>query len=178
MTTETRLTLPEFLALPGVDERRLELIDGEVTCDMSPTWEHGELAFEICRILKQFGRASVEVRTIIPGGGTRSESALIPDVAFLRREAPSIRGRLTVPPHVVVEVLSPGQSRVEMRAKVDVYLAFGVEAIWVVDPERQTIDVFEAAARRALAPHDVLTSVSVPGLSVRVGDTFGSVERA
>ena len=30
MVTQTRMTLEEFLALPGIDEQRLELIDGEV----------------------------------------------------------------------------------------------------------------------------------------------------
>jgi Uma2 family endonuclease len=176
MGTTTRMSLEDFLALPDIDERRLELIDGEVSCDMSPTWEHGDLAFEICRILKEHGRATVEIRVVIPARGSRGDSALIPDVAYVRREGPPIRGRLAAPPHVAVEVLSPGQSRTEMRAKVDTYLAFGVESVWVVDWDRRAIDVYEGGARRTLTEEDTLDSPSVPGLTVHVGDIFAVVE--
>jgi Uma2 family endonuclease len=41
---------------------------------------------------------------------------------------------LTSPPFLCVEVLSPDDSIVEMRIKIDEYLAMGVPYVWIVDP--------------------------------------------
>ncbi|MCA9829991.1 MAG: hypothetical protein R3B97_05490 [Dehalococcoidia bacterium] len=45
MARKTRLSLDEFLAMPGIDEQRLELIDGEVVEKVPPRWGHGRIAF-------------------------------------------------------------------------------------------------------------------------------------
>ena len=62
MTTKTRLTLEEFLRMPDIEERRLELIDGEVYEKMSPRWGHSSLAVELAIALKPFGFVGVEPR--------------------------------------------------------------------------------------------------------------------
>jgi len=38
------------------------------------------------------------------------------------------------PPFLCVEILSPDDAAVEVRAKVHEYLAFGVAYVWIVDP--------------------------------------------
>ena len=58
MTTKTRLSLAEFLRMPDIEERRLELIDGEVHEKMSPRWGHGELVIELAFALRPFGFSS------------------------------------------------------------------------------------------------------------------------
>jgi Uma2 family endonuclease len=40
----------------------------------------------------------------------------------------------TTPPFLCVEILSPDDSALELRLKIDEYLAFGVDFIWVIDP--------------------------------------------
>ncbi len=172
-----RIPLGSFLATPGIEDDRLELIDGEVYQKPMPTFDHGDLQIEIGALLKRFGRASSEARTIMPAAGTRQDSALLPDIVFFRSDAPREHGHVTRSPHLAVEILSPGQSRLEARAKVDIYLAAGVEAVWVVDPERREVEVYERGSRRTLGQEDRLETASVPGLSILTGEIFETLDR-
>ncbi len=60
----------------------------------------------------------------------------VPDVMVLRRDTPKER-IITHPPLVCIEVLSPEDRFGRMEEKIDEYLAMGVPAVWVIDPEVQ-----------------------------------------
>jgi Uma2 family endonuclease len=171
-----RLRAEEFLALPSVEERRWELFDGEVVCRVAPSFDHGALQLEVGHLLRPFGHAATAARTVIRGSGDRRDSALLPDVAFFRRGAPRPHGVVIEPPHLVVEILSAGQSHVEARAEADVYLAFGVESVWLIDPDVRSVDVFEGGTRRTLVGGDLLTTASVPGLEIAVSGLFAVLD--
>ena len=51
------------------------------------------------------------------------------------RPAPESGGIITSPPHLCVEILAPEDTMVETMEKVREYLSFGVEWVWVIDPE-------------------------------------------
>ena len=163
--------------MPGIDERRLELIDGDVCEKVSPRWGHATLAGELYAILRRYGSAGVEPRAIIPRGRDLDDSAPLPDVAFYRHNPPPPDDWMRTPSDVAIEIISPGQSRREMRLKVDVYLSFGVRSVWVFDLERESVDVYEDGARHTLAGADVLESKAVPELRVAVGELFDAVLR-
>ena len=40
----------------------------------------------------------------------------------------------TSPPYLCIEILSPDDPAVEVRAKIEGYLAMGVAYVWIVDP--------------------------------------------
>lgn len=164
------MTLDEFLALPGIDEQRLELIDGEVYEKMSPRWGHGEIAGELYFHLRPFGRSAVEPRAIISGSGDRRDSAPLPDLAFYRHQAPTRFDWMRQPPDMVAEILSPGQTRVSMRAKVDLYQSFGVRCVLVFDQERELVDRYEGGTLTTLMLDDTLTLSVAPGFAVTVRD--------
>ncbi len=44
----------------------------------------------------------------------------------------------SVPPFLVVEILSPEDRMVRMAPKIQEYLSIGVEWVWVIDPAEQT----------------------------------------
>ncbi len=177
MATKTRLSLEEFLAMPGIDEQRLELLDGEVVEKVSSRWGHGRIAFVLARHLDRLGFVSVEPRAVIPETAGRGPSAPIPDVAFYTSAPPARDEWMSRPPDIAIEVLSPGQSRTEMRAKVDVYVSFGVRSVWVVDMERESVDIYEADARTTLSGDMQIRSDVVPGFSLAVGALFAEADR-
>lgn len=75
--------------------------------------------------------AGVEIRVQI-----RSDRFRVPDVVVVRSGRPS--GRIiTVPPEVAVEVISPEDRASDVQDKIDDYLQFGIQAVWLIDPERQ-----------------------------------------
>ncbi len=75
--------------------------------------------------------AGVEIRVQV-----RSDRYRVPDVVVVRGGRPS--GRIiTSPPEIAVEVLSPEDRAAEVQDKIDDYLQFGIQAVWLIDPERQ-----------------------------------------
>ncbi len=81
---------------------------------------------------------------------------------------------LDCPPLVVVEVLAPDDTVGSMDWQVDEYLAFGVQQVWVVDPDTKDVAVHRAGhAMRLLEGDDELSGGDdLPGFSCRVSDFF------
>ena len=172
MVTRTHLTLEEFLAMPEIDEQRLELIDGEVYEKVSPTWKHGVIAGELYALLRDYGSAAVEPRAVIPPSGNLEGTSPIPDVAFYSPGRPTPADWMRVPPDLAIEVLSPGQRLPDIRSKIDSYLAFGIREVWVIDPGQRAIEIFHGAARQRLSDGDTLTTTHAPGLRLSLTEFF------
>ena len=71
-------------------------------------------------------------------------------------------------PNLAVEVISQSNTRQEMRDKVELYFASGVELVWYVYPSTKTVDVYTS-------PEDVTTlnvEDSLDGLHVLPGFTL------
>ncbi|HKI36292.1 MAG TPA: Uma2 family endonuclease [Gemmataceae bacterium] len=106
----------------------------------------------------------------------------IPDVSFISwdklpgRKLP----REPIPdlvPDLAVEVLSESNTKAEMERKLKEYFLAGVRLVWLVDPNKQTVEVFTAPDEsRVLAEADLLTANGVlPGLMVTVRSIFEDV---
>ena len=177
MAIATRLTLEEFTAIPDFDERRLELIDGEVVEKPIPTtWNHGRAAGELYAITRRLGSGAVEPRAMIPGSSARAASSPLPDFAFYVSGPPPDGRWMVDPPTIVAEVLSPGQTHRAMQTKVDLYLTFGVKSVWVIDLDGETFEVFEGESRRLWRAGETLRTAFVPGLAINLGGFFREVK--
>ena len=80
-------------------------------------------------------------------------------------------------PELIIEILSPGNSKKEMRYKYELYQDSGVSEYWVVRPTDKEITQFvlENGQYRALPPiveGDVIHSVIFPELGVATEDIF------
>jgi Uma2 family endonuclease len=81
-------------------------------------------------------------------------------------------------PDLIVEILSPGNSRKEMKDKFEIYRENGVLEYWIVFPDFQTIQVYrlnehgQYIGLPPAAPGDILTSPIVPNLAVKVEEVF------
>lgn len=167
-TTPTRVRLHDFLLNPEIDERRLELIDGAVTEKPLPQWGHGKLAMRLAARLEEFGDASIEPRAVIPA----ANASPIPDVAFYRSGGPEWDAHMSEPPHVAIEILSPGQAVGYLRRKAALYFSFGVESAWLIDPVQERVIILEGDQERTLRQGDVITSTAVPGFAYPIAELF------
>lgn len=64
----------------------------------------------------------------------------IPDVCVTYGEPDE--NVFTTPPFLCIEILSPDDSAVELRMKINEYLKFGVPYVWVIDPIAQTGEIY------------------------------------
>ncbi|NNJ25801.1 Uma2 family endonuclease [Alienimonas chondri] len=101
-----------------------------------------------------------------------------PDVSFTpaadRPDGLLARGFSDVPPALVVEVLSPGNTPQEMRRKRTVYFAAGVVRVWEIDPETRTATVWRGPEDSAsFGEGDAIAGEPVlPGFRLAVSDLF------
>jgi Uma2 family endonuclease len=163
-TAEKLLTAEEFEQLPD-DGKRYELIDGELR-EMAPTvnW-YGEVELNLGTLLnvhvrpRGLGRVSCgEVLYIVRRNPDRVRTA---DIAFLRQErVPSLEARqhiMEVIPDLVVEILSKGDTIEEISDKIDDWLGAGVRMLWIVDPFRRTVTIYQPESDPTLlGEHGVL----------------------
>ena len=80
-------------------------------------------------------------------------------------------------PDLIIEILSPGNTKKEMRYKYELYEEAGVYEYWVVRPIDKEITqlVLENGKYRALPPiieGDIVSSVKFPELTVATEDIF------
>jgi Uma2 family endonuclease len=104
--------------------------------------DHGYLQVLIARLLHERGLLPfTELRVQV-----NAKRCRVPDV-LAERHMPRTRF-LRHPPYILVEILSPDDRASEISEKIDDYLAFGVENIWVVDPPRYRLTVHTIAISR------------------------------
>lgn len=101
-----------------------------------------------------------------------------PDVVYVKLSrlpnAEIPQGDIFIAPDLVVEVLSPGNTGLEVDQKLEEYLAAGVPLVWIVNPDRRTIRVFrqDGTTRSFHAAKVVQNEPALPGFRLGVGDVF------
>src|SRR5664279_423252 len=84
---------------------------------------------------------------------TYEEWLRIPDVAVFRKSTIVEQdGYIHSAPQLVVEVLSPGNTRRERERKLADYASLGVPEMWVVSPEARTVEVLYLESDTTLQP--------------------------
>ena len=101
-----------------------------------------------------------------------------PDLLFVSNERANILERVVEgAPDLVVEVLSPGNTRGEMESKLADYARLGVREYWIVSPEAMTVEVLKLD--KASWQRDSLSGVGdhvssdvLPGIEFEVSQLF------
>jgi Uma2 family endonuclease len=164
-------------------EPETEWVRGRALQKMSPTRSHSLLQGALSSALREWAGSRGEVgpewrfRVAPPGEPARP---LVPDVAYVAVERLKglTGGDLEVPrltPDVVVEILSPGDRRVDVDDKIATYLAAGAALIIVVDPKARTLELHDPSAVVTLAEGQSLTHVALPGFELSVGKLFAVI---
>lgn len=87
----------------------------------------------------------------------------VPDVTILRADQPREQ-IITTPPLLLIEILSKDDTLRSMRERVDDYLDFGVQHVWILDPATRRAYVCTKSAFQEPAQGEL----SVPGTPIRI----------
>lgn len=170
----------EFANHPDSENRRFELVDGELIEMVPPGGEHGELSLNMGSYIRAFvrkhklGRATVETGYHPPGN---RQTLLSPDIAFVshaRAPDPFPKRYVPVMPDLAVEVLSPTDTLGEAREKAENYLNNGTKLVWIVVPEDASVQALSLTEHGAIkqtvyGPDDALVGENVlPGFTLEV----------
>ena len=183
-----KLTYEAYLALPEI-KQRYEIVDGVLIMPPAPTPDHQWIMMEVAVRLRGFvseRRAGVvltaPVDLLIHREPLRTRQ---PDILYLSAERTGVKGRdelrklqyLEMVPDLVVEVLSPSNTRRDIEDKLVDYRTIGIKECWLVSPEAETIEVLvlasESAATEAIFGVDSsLSSEALSGFSMDIGEIF------
>ncbi len=177
MATRTLMTLDQFLALPD-DGWRHEFNRG-VLIKMPPA-KHGRgkiisnVVDSLSPLLRQtnLGRVYGQEGFALDG----PDLIGIPDVAFVRMDRvlnTADNEWLQGAPDLAVEVVSPSNDPEDLAEKIEQYLEFGSQEVWIVDPRTRQVHIHATGdARRVLRAGDTLVSPLFPGWQLPIDGLF------
>ena len=143
-TTPKLLSYDEWLKLPETEGIE-EVVNGELRKMPPNKVKHADTVENLADLLRaRTDRATVQVRVSNFGLVIRREplTTRVPDIAvFIRSHVVEMDGYIHSAPELVVEVLSPANTRSERAEKLKDYESLGVPEVWVVSPEAQTVEV-------------------------------------
>ncbi len=177
-------TWDDYLRLPD-DGQRYEIIHGVLYVSPAPRFIHQFVASRLAHFLSVFvlerGLGAVltaPLDVLLPG----IASPVQPDIVFLANDnLPDVEEALNFQgvPDLLVEVLSPGNRRVDLEVKLKAYEQAGVPEYWIVNPKRRIILLYHLDATRHVYQElgrfgvdDVVRSVVLGGFELKVADLF------
>ncbi|MCF4966208.1 Uma2 family endonuclease [Nostoc sp. CMAA1605] len=180
LQADSHLTLQEFLNLsPGEGDTTYELIDGQAIPKMSPKKHHSKLTRASINLIEQLCEGKGEVCPELAVALTRrgKDWVPVPDVLYISHERlPSDweeEGVCSVPPDLVIEIISPGQTFGQMVAKAQDYLNANVLRVWILDRKARSITVFYPdAAPKTYMGDELITDSLFPGWELTAEQVF------
>lgn len=139
-------TYAEFARLPD-DGNRYEVIAGELYVTPPPETPHqvasGRLFLELSLFATRqhkLGEVLYAPVAVLFGEGDYME----PDIVFLLNEHKHYRTRRGIegPPDLIIEILSRSTASQDRGIKRERYARYGVPEYWIVDADRQWIEVY------------------------------------
>ncbi|MDZ8225507.1 MULTISPECIES: Uma2 family endonuclease [unclassified Nostoc] len=180
LQAKNQLTLQEFLNLsPGEGDITYELVDGQAIPKMSPKKFHSKLTRALLNLIEQCCEGQGEVCPELAVALTRRgrDWMPIPDILYISNGRLPLdwdqEGACSVPPDLVIEIISPGQTFGQMAAKAKDYLDAKVLRVWVVDSKARSITVFYPdAAPQTYMGEELLKDSLFEGLEFTVEQVF------
>ena len=169
---------------PENDDKRFELLDGQLV-EFSPAGlQHGLLAAEMCfHIYDANKRASLGLATARCGYHPPDDqwTVLGPSAAFTRKarvQYPLAKKYAALMPDLAVEIASFCNPRDWVGKKLPKYLQHGTQLVWIVIPERKGAEVCQLGAdgdieREFIGLDGRLSGESVlPGFTLEIARLF------
>ncbi len=168
-------------------EEMVEIIKGRVfKAAAAPSRKHQDLSLRLSSKLYVFlenssckvYEAPFDVR--LPGHSRKNKdiyTVFQPDICVVCDPAKLDDAGCIGAPDLIVEILSPGNNKKDLKFKFDVYLESGVREYWVIHPEEQTLLVYTLkeghfVPSKLFIAGDIVDSNAVEGFTLDVEDLF------
>ena len=138
------MTVEQYHAAPPCADVITELHWGQVVTLTRPKMKHAKLQSRLIRLLRPKAEHLGVVESEVAFRALAEYDLRGADVAFVSRErwdATSDDDNLRGSPELVIEVLSPSDTKREMHEKATLYLATGAHEFWIVDAKQKNVTV-------------------------------------
>ncbi len=168
-----KFSLSDFDKMETKDENNYELIDGIVFMSPRPSAKHqgvmGNLYLEIGNFLKgKPCRVFTEIEL------EYKDNVLIPDISVICGLENTNFQRYKKAPEIVMEILSPSSRYTDTFTKLIKYELLGVKEYWIVNPEKETVTIynFEIKTNNDFSKPDKIVSNVFDELEIDLRDVF------
>ena len=170
-----------------IDER-LELLRGYIHQMAAPSREHQVISRNLNHFIDAFfwGKkcdyfsAPFDVR--LPRLNKKMQKEIItvvqPDICVICDEKKLDKKGCLGAPDLIIEILSPGNSKKEMREKFEIYEESGVKEYWIVNVMDKNVliytlnEVGKFIGQRPYVEDEIMNSFAFPELSVDLNQVF------
>ena len=178
-TSTVKFTYQDYLQFP--EDRRCEIIDGELFLTPAPTTYHQRVSVRLLYLLMQhvLEHGLGEILEA-PCDLLLSQTDVVqPDIFFVSKERQAIveEKYVSAAPDLVIEILSESTASRDRGIKAKMYERFGVPELWIVDPWAKKVEILrrsgEEFARLAVfGSSDTLVTPTFPGLEIPLAKVF------
>ena len=105
------------------------------------------------------------------------DTVVQPDICIITDTSKIRKHGCVGSPDLVIEILSPGNSRREMKDKFELYEQSGVKEYWVVFPSEQVLQIYSLKdgkyfSQRPYVKGDTVSSDVLDGLNINLDEIF------
>lgn len=184
---DTSLTYTYADYLKWKFEERLELFRGKIFKLAAPNTKHQEISGRIFASINSYLQrtpckvyyAPFDVRLPVQDKKRDNEITTVvqPDLCVICDLSKIDEKGCIGAPDIVVEILSPGNTKKEVQDKFDLYEEAGVKEYWLVFPDTETIIIYtlqheKFVGSKPFAPGETITSSVLTGLVIDVKEIF------
>ncbi len=178
----TRLGLFTYQDLQNTPEdgKRYEVLEGALVVSPSPSWRHQRIVTRVFAMLLKAEDAGHG--KVVPGPMDvvmAEHEVTEPDLLFIvtRRIGIATKTHVAGAPDLVVEILSEATRKRDVITKRRIYERYAVPFYWIVDPEEETVRIFDLREGKYPEPATLragqeLSCPLFPGVAVDVGSLF------
>jgi Uma2 family endonuclease len=168
---------------------RVELIKGKIFRMAAPSRQHQKISRIISGELYVFLKenncelfaAPFDVRLPLPTHrikGDKASTVIQPDICVVCDLSKLDDSGCNGAPDLVIEILSPGNAKKEMKEKYDLYESAGVREYWVVQPNESFVirynldDKGQYVGSRLYTEDDIIESKVLEGFQIEINKVF------
>jgi Uma2 family endonuclease len=170
------MTVEQYRQLPRRDDVLQELRWGKVFDLTRPKMKHAKIQSRLVRLLRpkieHLGVVESEVAfRALPEYDLRGADVAV--VSQKRWEETPDDDNLRGSPEIVIEILSPSNTKSEMREKSALYLSTGALQFWIVDAKNRAVTVMQRGGSCVLYAHgEVIPLTTFVAGSITVDQIF------
>ncbi len=175
-----KFTYADLLTVPE-DTNRYEIFEGELVVTPSPLRIHQVVVRNITYYFEEYLRNKKigELYTAPFDVYFDDETVMQPDIMFVIHDRKHIieDKRIVGAPDLIVEILSPRTEERDRGYKFRRYARENVREYWIIDPDKQTVEIFENTASGyrlsgTYKGNETIESLIFSGLSCKAADLF------
>ena len=136
LKTKTKYTYDDYATMD--DDRRYELIEGELYMVPAPNFQHQSISRDLGVVLWEFVKEN-NLGTVLYA----PFDVVQPDIIFVSKGKLGLitEKNLRGAPDLAIEILSTSTKERDNLVKKKLYMEYGVKEFWIVDPDKKAIEV-------------------------------------